>query len=97
MNIKAEIIPQDTVVDQVKTLSKQKEELEVQVDVLERKLEAIQASLAENDDFRNRNKELLVQVLKLSEDEWGRRAQLYPDIRLEILTSSAALNAPPKK
>ena len=97
MNIKAEIIPQDTVVDQVKTLSKQKEELEVQVDVLERKLEAIKASLAENDDFRSRNKELLEQVLKLSEEEWGRRAQLYPDIRLEILTSSAALNAPPKK
>jgi len=97
VTIKADIIPQDTVVDQVKTLSKQKSELEVQLDVLERKLDALKASLAENDDFRARNKELMEQMMKLFGEEWSRRAQFYPDIRLEILTASAALNAPPKK
>ena len=97
MSIKSEVTPQETVVDQVKTLLQQKSELEVQVDVLERKLEAIKASLAENEDFKNKNKELLDQMMKLNDEEWNRRAHFFPDIRLEILTSSAALNAPPKK
>jgi len=35
--------------------------------------------------------------MKLSDEEWSRRGEFYPDIRLEILTASAALNAPPKK
>ncbi len=97
MTAKSEIIPQEAVVDQVKTLSKQKDELEVHAEVLERKLEAIQASISENDELRNQNAALMEQTLKLFEDEWGRRAQFYPDIRLEILTVSAALNAPQKK
>ena len=58
MNIKAEIIPQDTVVNQVKELLVQKDGLDIQEDVLSRKLEQIKASLAENEDLRNKNKEL---------------------------------------
>jgi len=97
MSIKADITPQETVVDQVKTLLQQKSELDIQVDVLERKLEAIKASLAENEDFKTKNKELLETMMKLFDEEWNRRGEFYPDIRLEILTASAALNAPPKK
>jgi hypothetical protein len=97
VNIKAEIIPQDTVVNQVKELLVQKDGLDIQADVLARKLEQIKASLAENEDLRKKNTELLEQVLKQFEEESLRRAEFHPDIRLAILTSSAALNAPPKK
>ncbi len=97
MNIKAEIIPQDTVVNQVKELLVQKDELDIQSDVLSRKLDQIKASLAENEDLRNKNKALLEQVLKQFEEEALRKAEFYPDIRLGVLTASAALNAPPKK
>ena len=97
MNIKAEIIPQDTVVNQVKELLVQKDGLDIQEDVLSRKLEQIKASLAENEDLRNKNKELLEQVLKQFAEEDQRKAEFYPDLRLAVLTVSAALNAPPKK
>jgi len=97
MNIKAEIIVQETVVNQVKDLQTQKDGLEVQSGVLERKLEQIKASLAENEELRNKNKSLLEEVLKLFDEEALRKAEYYPDIRLAVLTASAALNAPPKK
>ncbi len=97
MSIKAEIVPQDTVIEQVKTLSLQNNGLETETEVMERKLEAIKASLAENESLKKTNQELLEQVLRLFDEEWMRRAEFFPDIRLEILTSSAALNAPPKK
>jgi hypothetical protein len=97
VNIKAEVVPQDTVVNQVKELQTQKSGLDTQAEVLERKLEQIKASLAENDDLRTKNKELLDQVLKQFEEESLRKAEYYPDIRLAVLTASAALNAPPKK
>ena len=97
MSIKAEVIPQDTVVNQVKEMQIQKDALEIQADVLSRKLEQIKASLAENEDLRNKNKDLLDQVLKQFDEEWSRRAEYFPDVRLSVLTASAALNAPPKK
>jgi hypothetical protein len=97
LNIKAEIIPQDTIVNQVKELLVQKDGLDIQEDVLSRKLEQIKASLAENEDLRNKNKELLEQVLKQFSEEEQRKAEFHPDIRLAVLTVSAALNAPPKK
>ncbi len=97
MNIKAEVIPQDSVIEQVKTLSLQNNTLETETEVLERKLEAIKASLAENETLKKTNEELLAETLRLFDEEWTRRADFFPDIRLEILTSSAALNAPPKK
>ncbi|MBU6153303.1 MAG: hypothetical protein KGP28_03275 [Bdellovibrionales bacterium] len=97
MNIKAEIIPQDAVVNQVKELQSQKNALDTQADVLERRLEQIKASLAENEELRKRNTEILELVLKQVEEEKLRSAEFYPDIRLAVLTVSAALNAPPKK
>ena len=99
MSIKATPVNQDLVVEQAKSLGDQKAKLEIQAEVLERKLEMIKASLAENEELRTKNKELLQEVMKQFEIEWTRRAEFYPNIRLGILTSAAALNAPasPKK
>jgi septal ring factor EnvC (AmiA/AmiB activator) len=97
MSIKAEVVSLETIATQTKELQAQKASLETKVDVLDRKIENIKASLAENEDLKKKNQELLEQVLKLFDEEWSRRAEYYPDIRLSILTSSAALNAPPKK
>ena len=99
MTIKPLAIEQDAIVDQVKELSSEKNNLEVQIEVLERKLENIKASIAENEDLKTKNKILQEQVLKQFEEEWKRRAEYYPDIHLAILMKAAALNAapPPKK
>ena len=99
MTIKPLAIPQETIVDQVKALSTEKSALEVQIEVLERKLEGIKARIAENEDLKTKNKDLQEQVLKQFEEEWKRRAEYYPDLHLAILTKAAALNAapPPKK
>jgi hypothetical protein len=97
MSIKAEIIVQESVAEQAKDLLAQKENLTVQVDVLERKLEHIKASIAENDEFKRKNQELLAAVLAQFQEEWNRKQTHFPDIRLEVLTASASLNAPPKK
>ena len=97
MSIKAEVIPQEKVVEQVKELSSQKEVLEVQIEVLERRLQSLQASIAENDEFKKKNRDSLEQIMKNFGEECRRKAEFYPDIRLEVLTSAAAQNAPPKK
>jgi len=97
MSIKPSLVTQEAVVEQVKLLQTQKDELEVQLDQLEIRLRGIEASLAENEQLRTRNQELLTQVLQNFEDEWTRRAEFFPDLNRRILESAATLVAAPKK
>ena len=91
MSLKAVLITQEAVVDQVKQLETQKSEM------LENKLRNIEASLAENEQLRVKNQELLNQTLQNSEEEWNRQSTHFPDIYRKVLESAAALVATPKK
>ncbi len=97
MSVKPTLISQDAVVEQVKLLQTQKEEMETQLDQLEIKLKHIEASIAENDSLKTKNKQLLEQSVALFQEEWKRCADYFPEIRLKVLSSSADLVAPPKK
>ena len=97
MSMKAVLITQEAVVDQVKQLETQKSEMEVELEVLENRLRGIEASLAENEQLRNKNLDLLNQTLQNFEEEWNRRTSHFPDIHRRILESAAALVATPKK
>ncbi len=97
MSVKAVLITQESVVDQVKQLETQKREMEVELEQLENKLRSIEASLAENEQLRTKNQDLLNQTLQNFEEEWNRRSSHFPDIHRKILESAAALVATPKK
>jgi regulator of replication initiation timing len=97
MSLKAVLITQEAVVDQVKQLETQKAEMEVELEQLEIKLRNIEASLAENEQLRVKNQELLDQTLQNAEEEWTRRSTHFPDIHRRILESAATLVATPKK
>ena len=97
MSLKAVLITQEAVVDQVKQLETQKAEMEVEFEQLENKLRNIEASLAENEQLRVKNQELLNQTLQNSEEEWNRQSTHFPDIYRKVLESAAALVATPKK
>jgi SMC interacting uncharacterized protein involved in chromosome segregation len=97
MSVKPSVISQEAVVEQVKLLQAQKADLEVQLDQLQIKLKNIEASIAENDDLRSKNKTMLEQCFSQFDEEWKRRAEYFPDIRLNVLNAASTLVAPPKK
>jgi hypothetical protein len=97
MTTKPVLITEEMVAEQAKLLATQKAELEITLDQLEIRLRSIEASLAENENLRNKNQEFLTRVLQNFEDEWNRRSDYFPDIHLRMLESTAALVAPPKK
>jgi hypothetical protein len=97
MSLKAVLITQEAVVDQVKQLETQKNEMEVELQQLEIKLRGIEASLAENEQLRAKNQDLLNLTLQNFEEEWTRRASHFPDIHRRILETAAGLVAAPKK
>lgn len=94
---KAPIIQQDTVVEQVKEMTAQKKQLEIQVDILTARLKMIESSLSENDILKKKCAELLAESLKLQREEWKRRATYYPDIRLQLLSKALEVIAPPQQ
>ena len=97
MSVKAILITQESVVDQVKQLETQKREMELELEQLGNKLRSIEASLAENEQLRTKNQDLLNQTLQNFEEEWNRRSSHFPDIHRKILESAATLVATPKK
>ncbi len=97
MSFKSEIVPQTAVIDQVKGLNEQKYKIEVQILQAEKRLKLIEASLAENDALTERVHILLAESLSLSEDEWSRRNEFFPDIWLASMEQALNTIQPPKK
>jgi hypothetical protein len=97
MSVKPDTVTQAQVIDQVKGLGAQKYKLEVQIELMEKRLKLIEASLAENDTLAERVKTLLAESLSLFEDEWNRKTEFYPDIRLASMEQALIAIQPPKK
>jgi hypothetical protein len=91
MSLKPDAVTQAQVIDQVKGLGEQKYKIEVQIELMEKRLKLIEASLAE------RVKTLLAESLSLFEDEWKRKTEFYPDIRLASMEQALIAIQPPKK
>jgi hypothetical protein len=97
MSIKPAIINAAQVSEQTLKLTKALKELKLQMDLQERRLIATERSLAENKVMRAQVARLRAEVFGQFSAEWSRRKELYPDIRLEILTKTGELLTPPKK
>jgi hypothetical protein len=97
MSLKPDAVTQAQVIDQVKGLGEQKYKIEVQIELMEKRLKLIEASLAENDTLAERVKTLLAESLSLFEDEWKRKTEFYPDIRLASMEQALIAIQPPKK
>jgi NADH:ubiquinone oxidoreductase subunit E len=97
MSLKPELVPQATVVEQVKVLTEQRHKYTVQVEQLEHRLKLIENSQAENGHLEDRVKALLADSLNLFGQEWKHRTEFYPDIYLASLEQSLLVIAPPKK
>ncbi len=93
----APVLPQEKVVEQVKGLGQQRDQLRIQLEQMEYRLKSIETSLAENDQLRAKVRELLVASNKLFEDEWSRHFEFFPDIHLRAVEDMVNLLAPPKK
>ena len=83
-----EVISQKDVVDQSHELLKQKEHLELVLEQTEHKLKSIETSLAENEHLKEQVKKLMLESTALFDTEKMRKAALYPDIYLKVLTST---------
>jgi|GEM_PF-2515763 len=95
MSLKPQIIPQTHLVDQVQQMDQQKRQLENALDLLQNRLKMIESSLGENDRLRSQVQELADQSLGHFQEEWKRRTEFYPEIRLKELEKLLALIAPP--
>jgi len=95
MSVKPDVVPQATVVEQVKGLSEQRYKLTIQAEQLEHRLKLIEGSLSENDQLSERVNALLAESLGLFEEEWKRRATFYPDLWLGTLEQALMVIAPP--
>ena len=97
MSLKPPIITQDQLVEQVLHMGQQKQQLENTLALLQNKLKMIEHSLGENDQLKEKIKDLMAQSFGLFQEEWKRRTEFYPEIRLKVLEKNLALIAPPKK
>jgi len=95
MSLKPQVIPQTQLVDQVQQMDQQKRQLENSLDLLQNRLKMIESSLGENDRLRSQVTELADQSLGFFQEEWKRRTEFYPEIRLKELEKLLALIAPP--
>lgn len=97
MSMKPAIITAAQVSEQTNKLTKSVWELTLTVRQLEKRLAAIERSLAENDQLRATVLKMRDESLALFQAEWRKRKEFYPDIRLNIITKAAELLTPPKK
>jgi hypothetical protein len=97
MSIKPAIITAPQVAEQTIKLLKSLKEMQVQVRLLERRLAATERSLAENESLRSLVKRIREESAGHFQSEWDRRKEMYPDIRLAVITKIVELLTPPKK
>ncbi len=97
MSIAPPIIPQPEVIEQIKGLTSQKDQLLAHLRDVEEKARLIEVSLAENAALKAKVNELLDQSLGFFQEEWNRKSNYYPDIRAQSLTKISELINPPKK
>lgn len=97
MSVEAPILPQAKVIEQVKGLHEQKNQLQTHLTQIEDKLRMIEMSLSENDNLKKKVKELLAASHAHFMEEWKRRIEFYPDIRLASLQKLIEINAPAVK
>ena len=97
MSFSPPIIPQAQVIEQIKGLTTQQDHLLSQIRLAEEKLRLIQASLSENEALKARIHELMDQSLGFFQEEWMRKSEYFPDIRMLSLMKAVELVAPPTK
>lgn len=93
MSVTAIVITQEQTVEQIKDLHHQRDQLQIQLEQLERKLKMIESSLAENEELKVKVKVLLEASTKLFLEEWKRKHEYFPEIHLaSVLDEIAVLN-----
>ena len=97
MSVVPLIIPQAQVIEQIKGLTAQKDQLNARLRQSEEKLRLIEHSLNENDALKAKVGELLDQSLGFFQEEWKRKSDYYPDIRAQSLLKLVELIIPPVK
>ena len=97
MSLKPPVITQDQLIEQVQHMDQQKQQLDHTLSLLQHKLQMIEKSLGENDQLKHKVQELMEVSLNLFQEEWKRRTEFYPEVRLKILEKTVDLLAPPKK
>ena len=97
MTFTAPVLPQDKVIEQVKGLSQQRNQLKSQLAQLEAKLQSIESSLGENDQLKAKVHELLTASYKNYEEEWKRHFEYFPEIHLRAVNDMVAILKPKKK
>jgi hypothetical protein len=93
MSLKPPPLPTEQVAEQAHALQQQQAQLEQQRDVLENRLQSIESSLGENENLRKQVEVLMAESLSHSQEEWKRKSEYYPDIRLQILQKALELLA----
>jgi DNA repair exonuclease SbcCD ATPase subunit len=94
MSAKPDLVPQETIVEQVKGLLEQKHKLTTEIQQLQHRLELLNLSINENDHLKERVQHLTTESLSLFEEEWKRRAEYYPDIWLAVLEAAVTVVQP---
>ena len=97
MTFAAPILPQDKVIEQVKGLYQQRDQLAIQLDQLKKRLHAIESSLDENEHLKARVQELMDTSYQHFQEEWSRRNTYFPEIYLAKLEDMNAILSPPNK
>lgn len=97
MSLKPTVITAAQVAEQTQKLTKTTWEMTLTVRQLEKRLAAIERSLAENDHLKAAVLKMRDESLGLFQTEWRKRKEFYPDVRLAIVTKVVELLTPPKK
>lgn len=87
----------EQIATQVQELEKQKKELTLTNNIVNDQLKRVESALKEKDKLHGEVQKKMGEVMFKVEDEWKKKTDLFPDIRLQILIKAEESLNPPKK